>query len=185
MAGKDTINWKDLTKEERRHIAPVRTLRVFKGVRETQRNMHGGGEACKECRHIGYKLGIEPIETTEERSDRLGAQHLAGRHHGGAYPDCPTCLGLHSEDADHDQRNDEAAAKWQAEAEATQSPALFPTSPETGPRCPVCGKNDVAEGDSVDIEGRMVVQQVTCGCGAVYNEWYAYSNAVLVEQPQP
>ncbi len=52
--------WKDLTKADRQHIAPVTTLRAFKEARETQRNMYGKGEACKECRHIGHKLGIEP-----------------------------------------------------------------------------------------------------------------------------
>ncbi len=52
--------WKDLTKEERKHVAPVTTLRAFKVVRELQRDMYGGGEACEECRTIGYKLGIEP-----------------------------------------------------------------------------------------------------------------------------
>ncbi len=53
--------WKDLTKEERQHVAPVTTLRALKVVREMQRDMYGGGEACRECQHIGYKLGIEPF----------------------------------------------------------------------------------------------------------------------------
>lgn len=57
----ETINWKDLSKEQRQHIAPVATLRAFKDMRENQRDMYGGGEACKECRQIGHQLGIEPV----------------------------------------------------------------------------------------------------------------------------
>lgn len=63
MAHADNINWKELGKEDRAHIAPVTTLRAFKEMREAQRNMYDSGEACEECRHIGHKLGIEPRVT--------------------------------------------------------------------------------------------------------------------------
>ena len=76
--------WKDLTREERQHIAPVTTLRAFKDARKQQRNMYGGGEACKECRHIGYKLGIEPdtgvlgtIRQMQEADDKRIAEARA------------------------------------------------------------------------------------------------------------
>lgn len=62
----------------------------------------------------------------------------------------------------------------------TQKP-VFETNAKTGPRCPVCGKNDEAEGGPVNIEGDMAMQEIRCRCGALYHEWYTYSNAILLE----
>ena len=138
---------------------------------------------CGGCEHADAELvgtGEPCCNRTWHACPKQDAE-LKARCEAGTCGNCNTyyCLNTCTRrdewrgQADHDRRNDEAAAKWQAEAQAAPSPE---------PKCPVCGKNDVAEGDSVDIEGNMAVQQVTCGCGAVYNEWYAYSNAVLVER---
>ena len=108
------MHWKNLSQEDRQHIAPVTTLRAFVQMRESQRNMYGKGEACKECLTIGYKLGIEPAALAEDAQ----ARHDAAADAEGIAR-CPFECSI-CDIADHDQRNDEAAAKWQAELEASR-----------------------------------------------------------------
>lgn len=40
--------------------------------------------------------------------------------------------------------------------------------------CPRCGKDDVFEGSTVEVNGDVAWQQVTCNCGYRYVEVYKY-----------
>lgn len=53
------MSWKEVTKAERKHIWPIRSMQGMKNMREAQMKMSGGEEVCWECRAIAQKIGIE------------------------------------------------------------------------------------------------------------------------------
>lgn len=48
--------------------------------------------------------------------------------------------------------------------------------------CPKCGKNDVADGGFVEINGNTAWQEVTCNCGATYIEVYEYKQTEVYHE---